>query len=412
MANVLAAIVLDDLNRSDRPDVPPAAPPAALVEDICRVSALQVSLVGYTPTLTPSPTPTPDAPTPEPTPAVQLQVAGTGYMEFFEDGGEVAWGHLTGYGPRINARARAYMLDADGRLVYDTLVEFNAKGARGPEVDYEKPDDVYRILIIGDLFVEALQVDYEQTFYGLLQDELAQHNTPDRKYEVVALGRTGWGTLQEYLYYHVEGYKYRPDLVIVLFYINDVADNYPSFFYPGINNTNFEYVFEGDSVRIVDTHNEPLPPNTPRRLYNALPKLLRETNLARLYVRLGDPPPPVLTPGGVMTRVHPQFYIYVTDPEPEGYDEGWRRTARALNCWPAKPSVTAVNWWLCRSLSVRSLFKAYPAGSRSWSLAGSGMPVCRSNTSAPFSPISRRRWSPRARSTKLTREAWAGRCTI
>ncbi len=230
----------------------------------------------------------------------------------------------------MNARARAYMLDADGRLVYDTLVEINGKGARGPEVDYAKPDDVYRILIIGDSFVEALQVDYEQTFYALLQAELAKHNTPEQTYEVVALGRTGWGTLQEYLYYHVEGYKYQPDLVIVLFYINDVADNYPSFFYPGINNTNFEYVFEGDSVRIVDTNNEPLPPNAPRRLYNALPTLLRKTNLARLYVRLGDPPPPVLTPGGVMTRVHPQFYIYVTDPKPEGYDEGWRRTARAL----------------------------------------------------------------------------------
>jgi lysophospholipase L1-like esterase len=222
------------------------------------------------------------------------------------------------------------MLDADGHLVYDTTVEFNSKGARGPEVSYDKPEDVYRILIIGDSFVEAIQVDYAQTFYALLQDELAQHNTPARRYEVVALGRTGWGTLQEYLYYHVEGHKYNADLVILLFYINDVADNYPRFFYPGINNTNFDYVFEGDGVQIVDTNRAPLPPNAPRKLYNALPKFLRETNLARLYVRLGDPPPPVLTPGGVMTRVHPQFYIYVTDPEPEGYDEGWWRTERAL----------------------------------------------------------------------------------
>ncbi len=31
-----------------------------------------------------------------------------------------------------------------------------------------------------------------------------------------------------------------------------------------------------------------------------------------------------------MSRVHPQFYIYVTEPEVEGYAEGWQRTAELL----------------------------------------------------------------------------------
>ncbi|MCD4685461.1 MAG: hypothetical protein K8S97_05960, partial [Anaerolineae bacterium] len=72
------------------------------------------------------------------------------------------------------------------------------------------------------------------------------------------------------------------------------------------------------------------PPNGSRKIYNALPEPLRKTNLARLFIRLGDPPDPVMTPGGVLTRVHPQFYIYVTEPEPEGYAEAWDRTATGL----------------------------------------------------------------------------------
>jgi hypothetical protein len=102
------------------------------------------------------------------------------------------------------------------------------------------------------------------------------------------------------------------------------------FFYPDINNTNYEFVFENNTVRVVDTNREPLPINQSRQLYNALPGFLQQTQLARLLVRLGDPPRDVMTPGGVMKRMHPQFCIYVTSPEVEGYDEGWKRTEHGL----------------------------------------------------------------------------------
>jgi hypothetical protein len=116
-----------------------------------------------------------------------------------------------------------------------------------------------------------------------------------------------------------------------MFYINDVADNFPRFFYPNVNNTNYDFVIEEDNIQILDTNEEPLPPNRPRLLYNALPEFLKRRNLARLLIRLADPPIPTQTPGGVMTRVHPQFYIYVAEPLVEGYDVGWERTADTLN---------------------------------------------------------------------------------
>lgn len=285
-----------------------------------------------------------EEPTPEPTqePTEEIEVEeeadpiaeqaqpGWGYQEFIEDGGEVSWNYLTGFGPRVNTVVRNYMVDAEGQFVYDTVVEYNEYGMRGPAVPYQKSDDVYRILIIGDSFVEAIQVDYEDTFPAQLQSMLTEEAESGQRFEVIAMGRTGWGTLHEYLYYHHEGHKFNADLVVLSFFINDVADNYPIFFYPGINNTNFEFVFADDTVQIVDTNQQPLPPNSTRILYNALPGFLQRTALARMIVRIGDPPIPVITPGTVLERVHPQYYIYVSEPEVEGYAEAWERTEAGI----------------------------------------------------------------------------------
>lgn len=338
LANVMAGPVLENLRKRDEPPKPPAivqsdptAIPEASTPEMSVPTATtepEVPTATSEITVTPAPTQTP-APTATPEPA--RPIAGYGYTEFEVDNGQAPWSNLTGYGPRVNSVMHAYMYNADGQIVYDNRIAFNNVGMRGPDVEYEKPDDVYRILVIGDSFVEAAQVPDGQTFYQLLQQELDQYSTPERRYEVLAMGRVGWGTIQEYIYYTAEGRKFDADLVILLFYINDVADNYPRFFYPNTNNTNFEFIFDDDgNARTVDTNQQPLPPNLPRRLYNALPDWTRNTNLAKLYIRLGDPPQPVLTPGGILTRVHPQFYIYVTDPEPEGYAEAWERTERTL----------------------------------------------------------------------------------
>ena len=347
IANIGAGIVLAQLEQATTTPKSEATPTSEPTPIATESPISQSPESEATPTATREPTPTSE-PTPtatespisiseatqspisisEPTPT--RPIAGFGYLEWLEDNGEAEWTHLTAYGPRVNSVAHASMYDVDGNIVYDTIVEYNGKGYRGPEVAYEKPDDVYRILIIGDSFVEAIQVPYEQTFQAQLQTKLSQHDTPERRYEVVAMGRTGWGTMHEATYYQVEGHKYNADLVILMFYINDVADNLPRVFYPNINNTNYDFAINEGRVQILDTNQQPLPPNNGRLLYNALHWRLRETNLAKLFIRLNDPPVPVITPGGVMSRVHPQFYIYVTEPEVEGYPEGWQRTADLL----------------------------------------------------------------------------------
>jgi lysophospholipase L1-like esterase len=332
VANFSAGILLQGIENQQTAAAPPTPTQAATAEPTTAVTTEPTPTSPPAPTATPSLTIDPNATsvataTPEPT----RPIAGFGYLDWEVDNGEAEWTNLTAYGPRVNSVAHAYMYDVNGNIVYDNIIEYNGKGYRGPEVPYEKPDDVYRILIMGDSFVEAIQVPYEQTFQAQLQERLSEHDTADRRYEVVAMGRTGWGTVHETVYYQVEGYKYNADLVILMFYINDVADNFPRFFYPNVNNTNFDFVFGQDSIQILDTNEEPLPPNRPRLLYNALPEFLKQSKLARLFIRMADPPIPVQTPGGVMTRVHPQFYIYVSDPPVEGYDDGWDKTADALD---------------------------------------------------------------------------------
>ena len=330
LLNLGAGFILNGLEASAAATAPSPAP----TEAAAAITATE------SPTEAPTSTPESDA-TPEPTatPEPARPVAWSAHIDWLQDGGEPDYVNLTGSAPRINSVGHAYEYDENGALVYDHQVRFNSQGWRGEAVPYDKPDDVYRILIIGDSFVEGVQVDYPQTFGALLQDKLAQQDTANKRYEVVSVGRTGWGTLQELIYYQVEGYRYNADLVILSFYINDVADNYPRVFYPNINNTNFDYVFEDDSVKLIDTNQQPLPPNVPRKLYNALPPMLQQSNTARLLIRLFDPPVPVLTPGGVLTRVHPQWYIYVTSPEMEGYPEAWARTARG--CIFSRKNVTA-----------------------------------------------------------------------
>ncbi|MDQ7782809.1 MAG: SGNH/GDSL hydrolase family protein [Desulfomonilaceae bacterium] len=107
---------------------------------------------------------------------------------------------------------------------FRAIEETNSKGIRGGEYSYEKGPNEYRILILGDSFAEGYTVDFENLFSEVLKSTLnsGSHGT---YYEVINAGTVGYGTDQELLFYQSEGYKYDPDLVIVMFYENDVIDN-------------------------------------------------------------------------------------------------------------------------------------------------------------------------------------------
>jgi hypothetical protein len=104
-------------------------------------------------------------------------------------------------------------------------VVFNSRGFRDKEHSYSKPDGMFRILILGDSFVQARQVPQECAFTEILENLLNKHANPGH-FEVINAGVSGYSTDQEYLYFVTEGYKYHSDLILLVFFTqNDVWNN-------------------------------------------------------------------------------------------------------------------------------------------------------------------------------------------
>jgi hypothetical protein len=109
---------------------------------------------------------------------------------------------------------------------YVARVRFSQLGLRDPRERYEKPPGTFRILLLGDSFTEAVQVDQRETTAAVLEARLRALR-PDLNVEVINAGVAGWGTGIEGLYLENEGYRFEPDLVLVGFFVgNDLHDNY------------------------------------------------------------------------------------------------------------------------------------------------------------------------------------------
>ena len=94
------------------------------------------------------------------------------------------------------------------------LMEINARHP-GPELTEPRAD----VLVIGDSFVEARQLPWEQTVGPRLQAVLDQRHLAGR---VVSHGMRGWSPLLEWNWYLKVGRQLRPKDVFVFFFWNDL----------------------------------------------------------------------------------------------------------------------------------------------------------------------------------------------
>ena len=101
-----------------------------------------------------------------------------------------------------------------GRRVHETS---NSFGGRGREIK-DAGDSGTRVLFIGDSFCEGYLVNDDEVFSSVLEKL-----QPDL--ETVNLGVAGYSTDQEYLLYQREGVRRNPQLVVLLFFDNDVWFN-------------------------------------------------------------------------------------------------------------------------------------------------------------------------------------------
>jgi lysophospholipase L1-like esterase len=118
-------------------------------------------------------------------------------------------------------------------LEFDTPIRTNALTQFDYDRDPVKPGNVYRVILVGDSYIEALQVPLENGMPGLLEDAL--NRDPDiagtgKRVEVMKLGGSGNGALKAYELLKLHGLEYRPDLVIAfLTDSNDLNDDWHYF---------------------------------------------------------------------------------------------------------------------------------------------------------------------------------------
>ncbi|HZO08207.1 MAG TPA: GDSL-type esterase/lipase family protein [Myxococcota bacterium] len=104
---------------------------------------------------------------------------------------------------------------------YGVLVETSSQGLRDVEHPALPEPGRFRILVLGDSFMEAYQVPLEDSLPRRLEARLAERGA-----EVLNLGVGGYGTAQELLALEQGGLRYRPALVVLAFYAaNDVQNN-------------------------------------------------------------------------------------------------------------------------------------------------------------------------------------------
>lgn len=104
---------------------------------------------------------------------------------------------------------------------YTVDVSINSLGLRDKERSYAAPPGAFRILALGDSFVEAYTVPLEESVTQVLERSLASRGPA----EVIDGGTAGYSTSQEYLFYVTEGRRYAPNVVLLFFYFNDVLFN-------------------------------------------------------------------------------------------------------------------------------------------------------------------------------------------
>ena len=127
---------------------------------------------------------------------------------------------------RVHAPNSHFLYKEDFSQEFLIRRKTNSLGFIGEEITIEKPENVFRILVLGDSFTEALQVEEGKNFCEQLQ-YLLNHESVlrDNCYQVINAGMAGSSPISEYLYFKREFIKLNPDIVILQLFANDVFED-------------------------------------------------------------------------------------------------------------------------------------------------------------------------------------------
>jgi hypothetical protein len=106
-------------------------------------------------------------------------------------------------------------------LKKDIFIRTTSLGFIGDDYPLDKPADTIRIAFLGNSMIEALQVDYYNSFIKLLESSLNTSGVCKKKIEILNFGIGGKTTSDNYLVYQKFASLYHPDFVI----LGSVDDN-------------------------------------------------------------------------------------------------------------------------------------------------------------------------------------------
>lgn len=110
----------------------------------------------------------------------------------------------------------------------------NSKGFRDiREYEHQKPQGVFRILVLGDSFTVGWEVQQDETYASVMERYLKENGL---NAEVINAGIQGYSTAEELVFLEQEGVKYQPDVVVLGFFHNDLDDNIRANLYRFENN--------------------------------------------------------------------------------------------------------------------------------------------------------------------------------
>ncbi len=110
-----------------------------------------------------------------------------------------------------------YGYDPNSRLKYVNAFHWNSSGYFDHDYDLRKTPGVHRIVVVGDSYVEAVQVPLSRSFHKLWEAALnnPSHSGSRPSFEVIALGNSGTGQVEHYDVLRSEAMRYEPDTVVV-----------------------------------------------------------------------------------------------------------------------------------------------------------------------------------------------------
>lgn len=122
-----------------------------------------------------------------------------------------------------------YGYDPNLKASYINLFHWNSHGYYDRDYGNARPEGAYRIAVIGDSYVEAVQVPLSRSFHKLIEEALNRNlgASQDKTIQVLAFGNSGSGQVDEHEMLRNQVVNYNPDLIVLALSSNDFCDDDP-----------------------------------------------------------------------------------------------------------------------------------------------------------------------------------------